>query len=212
MAHSATHGSKGGGVGRPVAWRGPGHSLATHNFRNRATGPLPSLEAIQSPHPGPSLQLAAVTPPRPCPAEQPGLRRQGGGGGGGKTSPRLESLPECSPVEPGASCLAHHSPQLQPLVGSEPLLITQPLKPLGPAFWAKISQDFSCGWRDLGCGPITARPGLRTDTRGVDPGGGLQGGRVARTQVRCETAPCLSFPICKLEMFTYSTALYQMSL
>ena len=50
-----------------MAWRGPGHSLATHNFRNRAKSPLPSLEAVQSPHPVPSLQLAAVTTPTPAP-------------------------------------------------------------------------------------------------------------------------------------------------
>ena len=54
------------GAGRPVAWRGPGRSLTTHNFRNRATGPLPSLEAIQSPNPVPILQLAAVTTPTPA--------------------------------------------------------------------------------------------------------------------------------------------------
>lgn len=63
--------------------------------RQRATGPLPSLEAIQRPHPVPTVQLAAMTPAL--------LNSAAEEAGRAKAKPTLlKSLPGSSPVEPGA--------------------------------------------------------------------------------------------------------------
>lgn len=163
--------------------------------RQRATGPLPSLEAIQRPHPVPTVQLAAMTPALlSSTAEEAGRARA--------KATVLKSLPGSPPVEPGAGPPAS---LLWLLVGSEPLLITQLL---ATGAWAlgKNSPRLSCGQRGRAA---THRPGLRhpwSGLRWVLRGGGA-GFIHAGPSARCALRPLgLSFPTCQLETLAYFSA------
>lgn len=153
------HGAKGKGGHRQASGMQQAGPLA-YNLqfqRQRATGPLPCLEATQRPHPVPTVQLAAMTP-----ALLNSTAGRGGREGQGKTHPLRVS----ARVLPTAASAA----SLLPAPASRGL--GAPSNYTAPGHWGlragKNSPRLSCGLRGRAA---AHRPGLQRDTRGAASAG-----------------------------------------